>query len=283
MDATGDSHMNDRLDSSNTISAIATDHLNKRIVELGLQNIKDQIFRLIQPSICISTDPVDDDAMAAGASKFGGHPDLPPETHWPRCSRGPLGFAGQIALKDISGTQAARMLPKEGLLSIFIYQDGETGYQPGIVDGVTDDTQILYTPPNQTLVRVPVPDDINNETGIAEACRLTFSESCDLPDPEDHISALNAAEIAEFRDQQHYENLFQLREDLRSFGHHILGYSVHLQTSDPAPGPDWLHLLCLSSDSNLYWSWSDGGHLSVFVHKKDLTNGTFSRVFGYAS
>jgi uncharacterized protein (TIGR02996 family) len=245
------------------------------LVEFGLVDVKDLVFGLARPIVTIAAKRVREDRNGTGSSKFGGHPDLPAGVPWPACEKGPLGFLGQIALRDLENSQVARELPPDGLLSFFAYQ--EDGYQPGVVDEVPGDTRVLYTPASRPLERQLPPPDLDVEfNGIFPTCRLAFCESWDLP-------AADATALPELQEEARSEGLFELRARCHPFGHHLMGYSVHSRTTDPSPGPDWRHLLCLDSDERLGWNWCDGEHLAVFVREEDLRTGTFARVYGYAS
>jgi uncharacterized protein (TIGR02996 family) len=258
--------------------------LLKGIIEYDLVDVKDAILSLARPIVTITTKPTKDSLIGVGDSKFGGSPDLPSSTDWPRCERGPLGFLGQIALPDLKRAQVARQLPTDGLLSFFAYQNYISGYQPGVVEGVAGDTCVLYTADPAGLQRREPPDDlgkVGNE--ILPACRLAFCETWDLPDRDDNLPRKYAVDLKKLRQGERGERLHEVRSDCHPFGHHLLGYSVHFRTSDPSPGPEWPHLLCLDSDDNLGWSWCDGEHLAIFIREKDLQRGNFTRVSGYAS
>jgi uncharacterized protein YwqG len=258
--------------------------LIKGIIELNLLDVKDAILHLARPIVTITTKRTKENLIPIGGNKFGGHPDLPVDVGWPRCTKGPLGFLGQIALQELQGTQVGRALPRDGLLSFFAYQNFHTGYQPGVVEAIAGDTQVLYTPGSASLQHRKPPDDLNEDgNAILPACRLVFCETWDLPDREDTLPRRYAADLRKLQKGGRGERLHDVRAKCHSFGHHLLGYSVHFRTSDPSRGPDWSHLLCLDSDDHLGWSWCDGEHLAVFVHEKDLRSGRFARIFGYAS
>jgi uncharacterized protein (TIGR02996 family) len=254
------------------------------ILQSDLADVKDTVLRLARPIVTIATETVKEGQIGVGGTKFGGHPDLPSGVEWPRCAEGPLGFLGQIALPDVKNKQAARALPGDGLLSFFAFQNFETGYQPGVIGAPEGDTRVLYTPAAATLKRRKPPDDLG-EAGndILPACRVALCETWDLPDSKNNLTRTYAADMKKMQKGERGWKLHEVRSKCHSFGHHLMGYSVHFRTSDPSPGLDWLPLLSLYSDDNLGWSWCDGEHLAVFVHEDDLRNGSFARVYGYAS
>jgi uncharacterized protein YwqG len=257
--------------------------LYEGIIAHDLINVKNSVLRVARPIITMTTEPVDS-PIGIGGSKFGGLPDLPENVAWPTCEPGPLGFLGQVALAELQYTQAASTLPKDGLLSIFAYQDFNTGYQPGVYPDIPGAMSILYTPGAAALKSRTPPDGLNHEAnGVLPTCRLALCESYDLPATKDIVPAALARDLAHFDEGDRSWNLHEVRGKCHSFGHHLMGYSVHFRTDDPSPGPEWTPLLCLGSDDNLGWSWCDGEHLAVYVHQEDLKNNTFRRIFGYAS
>jgi uncharacterized protein (TIGR02996 family) len=259
--------------------------LYKGIVEHDLIEFKDEVLQLARPIVSIKTEPLDESEIPVGDSKFGGQPDLPPDTEWPSCKAGPLGFLAQFALADLKYTQIGCRLPKDGVLSVFVYQSWNTGAQPGNWD-CDNDTQLIYSPGSKKLARRNPPAGLDAEgNGIIQSCRLTMCEEWDLPSlrdmvPESHVAALQKlAAVLRYPD----DRLHDMRVARESFGHHLMGYSVHFRTDDPTPGQEWTHVLCLDSDDNLGWSWCDGQNLSIWVHKDDLGRGKFDRIFAYAS
>jgi uncharacterized protein (TIGR02996 family) len=259
--------------------------LIRGIIEFDLVDVKDAVLRLARPIVSIATKRTRESMIMVGGSKFGGHPDLPNSVEWPTCAEGRLGFLGQIALADLKNTQVSRSLPNDGLLSFFAYQNFVSGYQPGVNEAITGDTQVLYTPGSAALTRRKSPDDLNQDgNAIFPTCRLVLCETWDLPDSEDKLPPTYTADMKPFQQRERGWQLHELRCQCHPFSHHLLGYSVHSRCpSDPSPGTDWLHLLCLDSDDNLGWSWCDGEHLAVFVHEKDVASGRFTRTYGYAS
>ncbi len=67
--------------------------------------------------------PEDEDeppALALGAARFGGQPDLEPSAPWPVAPDGePMIFVAQIKLEDLAAERCSEELPAQGLLSFF--------------------------------------------------------------------------------------------------------------------------------------------------------------------
>ncbi len=278
--------------------------LFRGIVEFDLIEVKDLVLQLALPAVAIKTTPSPDDTMTLGSTKFGGCPDLPSSFTWPRCAEsivdeypavkdGCLGFLAQISMTDMRTTLIASRLPEKGLLSFFAYEND--GFQPGVAATDVGDTRIFnILDGTDELERTARPEDTEWYTDPAEPCRLVMTETWDLPHwspdegPEEYANRM--VELEEAYGEKYDDDLDDLHEKLSNLrykcigaDHHLLGYSIHNRTSEPSPGSDWVHLLCLSSDDNTGWNWCDGEHLSIFSHQEDLRNGTFKRVFGYAS
>jgi uncharacterized protein (TIGR02996 family) len=255
------------------------------ILEAELVGARELVLKLARPMVTIATKKVKESAISVGDSKFGGLPDLPKGIEWPKCDQGPLAFLGQIALRDLQGTQAAHVLPKDGVLSFFAYDND--GAQPGNFQPEEGVTQVFYTADAKQLIRREPPKDFD-ETGyeILPTCRLSFCESWDLPEYGDKYPSTNAKDMKKLAKADPDHQLGEIRWKCRPDGHycnHLLGYSCHFRTDDPSPGADWSPLLCLGSDDNLNWNWCDGEHLAIFVHEQDLRKGKFTRIYGYAS
>ena len=109
-----------------------------------LTEYADTIVNWVRPVVGIQTQPIDEDSIPIGGSKFGGHPDLPKELPWPTVSDGPLGFLGQINFNEIQNSLASEYfgLPEQGLLLLFAFQDD--GIQPGTWDAGDDLVKTVF-------------------------------------------------------------------------------------------------------------------------------------------
>src|SRR5262249_21894728 len=152
---------------------------------------------------------------------------------------GPLGFLGQIALSDLTDTQVAHSLPREGLLSFFAFQSFESGHQPGAFPEIAGDTCILHTRESETLKRRQPTDGHDEGNAILPACQRTMREGWDLPDISDNLPRKLAAELKKLQKGDRGGALDKLRSKVHEhFGHPLLGYSVPLRTSDLPPAPE---------------------------------------------
>lgn len=242
--------------------------------------VRARVEAWVRPVARLHAEAASDDELAVGASKFGGAPDLPPDLTWPTSPYGPVGFVAQLDLADLAGTAAAGFyrLPRQGGLVLFAAHDWENGMQPGVVergeDGswvpVPDLCHLFFVPPGVTRVRREPPEELEETEQIYPASRLAVSETWDVPWADD----VEAPELEDL--------LRGLREHGRGASR-MGGWSIHARTGEVCPGADWYSLLTLESEEVQEWSWADGERLEVFVHRDDIADQSFRRVFGYAS
>ncbi|HET6261117.1 MAG TPA: YwqG family protein [Chloroflexia bacterium] len=161
-----------------------------------LPRVARELESLVQPSVRIRTQRVDEDSIPAGASKLGGHPDLPREISWPLSStlvdvedipQGddepwngiPLAFLAQLSLTDVAEYGLSDVLPRSGMLYFFLEVSDETYF--GAVLEQRDSWRVLYYDGDLSLlVRAPYPDGLPGE-GHFPACALQFSREITLP------------------------------------------------------------------------------------------------------
>ena len=241
-----------------------------------LWSLRDIILRYAKPRLAITPEAIGIGDPPMRASRFGGIASLPADMPWPTYSEGPLGFLGQISLREIQHTQAARHLPDTGWLAFFADIWG--------VYGTAGDTQVMYVAEDCDLAWREPPKNIREDFGESfpsTPCRLVFTETWDLPDESDLV-------VSE-TDQQRMKNatprvyLNDVLPNQPEFDCHLFGYSRHARTSDPSPSVEWQNLLCVGSIDSLGWNWCDGEHLAVFIQGEHLRARDFSQVSGYAS
>lgn len=250
----------------------------------NLTPMKDAVLKLARPIVVIESKKVRESRIPVGSSKFGGRPDLPSDVDWPSCELGLLNFVCQINLHELAGSQISTQLPRTGLLSMFVYQNSQTGIQPGVhkIEGMT---QLFYSTGN--LSRRKAPPTIDPELGIRPACRLSMWESWDLPDDVESVNADDRKRFSEIEEycEQYREDykLGLLRRDLDPLHNsYLMGYPRHYRCSGaPNAGPTRTHLLSLSSDDQPGWCWCDGDRICVHVETDNINDNSFRRAYGY--
>jgi uncharacterized protein YwqG len=253
------------------------------ILELNLLSTMKAIFEWTRPIVTIETVPTDESSIPVGTSKFGGRPDVPNGFAWPKCDLGPMGFMGQIAFKNLRHSQATSRfgLPTDGLLLLFVFQGD--GIQPGVVERRGDRwreieglTRGIFVKGGIRLHRHAPEVKLDEWNELLPCCALHMADGLDLPKAKDTEDAVL---IAADEDWQ----VSDLRNKINQSEHWLMGYPVHGRTDNTSPGKDWTGLITLGSDDNLGWNWCDGEHLDVYIHGESIKDGTFAKIYGYAS
>ncbi|HEX8230680.1 MAG TPA: YwqG family protein [Chloroflexia bacterium] len=166
------------------------------MIRSGLPRLSIELESLIQPSIRIGTQPVSEDSLPVGASKFGGQPDLPPEITWPLSATLvdvedipgeddtpwtgiPLAFLAQLNVPDVAEHDVEGALPSSGMLYFFLEVSDETNFGSYVEE--RDSWRVLYYDGDSSvLVRTPYPIDLPEE-GRFSACKVRFGHEITVP------------------------------------------------------------------------------------------------------
>ncbi len=227
------------------------------------------LLRLAKPALTFKSAKTSEANLDVGASKLGGRADLPSETKWPTYHKEPLAFLGQFNLADLSASFVCRELPNSGVFSVFYFPDEEDERE----SDPKGTFRVFHFPNVSKLARREPPEELA-ATGRYKSCRLTFTETLTLPDPESPWRK----ELT-FKDDDEAEDHYQetVLDALGGLGHRILGYAPSLQ-NDVHRRKEMRHLLTIDSDDNPDWMWGDGGLLYFTINEEYLKAGQFDRV-----
>jgi hypothetical protein len=210
-----------------------------------------------------------------GGSRIGGLPDLPAGVPWPlrAPARGrspespPMSFVLQVNLAEVAELDANKVLPPEGLLTLFYYWDDDAGGDAG---------RILFFPaPLPELRRPTAPTDLDEE-GRYRAFSLEPRAEWTLPD-RTNLGVEEEPDLeAWFTLRDAVEEAQGLRE--RTGVHRLLGHPNWIQSSVLDEG-DVLLLQADSDDSEdgPGISWGDGGRVFCTLSEADLRAGKLDR------
>lgn len=209
------------------------------------------------------------DTMKVGATKLGGLPDLPPGSKWPEHEGVPLTFVGQLRLEDVA-KQGESRLPKTGLLSFFVADEGDSYCEKAVV---------LHTKDAAKVARLEVPATFQIRRGgrparrVLAACAVTFKKTLTVP------SSSNPAVTEHLGDdaQERYSEHVNLEPD--DVLCQLLGFRYH--GYDAENSDDNRLLLRVTSDAQLDSTFGDDDPLDFYIPKKDLAAGKFDRVYPY--
>jgi uncharacterized protein YwqG len=236
--------------------------LNKHIDELELNDYAQFLTSIARPSIELIWS---DAPIAAGTSKFGGSPDVPPDFQWPQHRLGPYRFIGQVNLSLIP--KYPTDLPDKGLLSFFYAHDDEGEMfwgDPGFV-------LAFYFESAQAVRPIVAPEAVR----FGPTSAIDFEVSADVPE-----WPWSDADVANWPiDESRRDDYWELRCQLRSGFGHLLGYPFNTTLAyDPTPGPGWCSLLNLGSNPYMQWCWHDGDRLVTFIENRRLREADFSEI-----
>lgn len=243
----------------------------------------DRIFEAARPALMINPFLAENE-VAIGASKFGGLPDLNRDEPWPEFNGKLHAFLGQINLSEIGETQASTSLPKNGLLSFFVYN------QPGdpAASGAEGAWKVVFTSDTSQLGRRDPPKPLLEGCEVAPECTLEFEETLDLPyvstselgtDYEDRSTGcLRARELGVTGAlSEGYEELLQELMPEREERSHLLGWSHPQVGCDDPLGADFRNLVTIASEEVCGWCWADGHQLYYGVVDEQMKRNKFDQ------
>ncbi len=247
-------------------------------------------------------------APKLGASRFGGWPDLPEGSEWPRSDDRPMAFLAQVNLAEAHAAQPDLRLPKEGLLSYFLGCTGEV-YTPEnderecyMADILQDRPAaaepgwaVIYSPASGRLARF-----VNDDSPLPQLFNpaLMRFQAGGKALPDEHSAAMAMLDLSPAARADYFEMIGQLQSS--NAGHQLLGYPTLIQYTPPelyceangfdfpaAPETDefreferraseWVMLLQLFSDQNVDYLWGDAGNLYFYIRRSALEQFDFS-------
>jgi uncharacterized protein (TIGR02996 family) len=245
----------------------------------GFPELKPPLLKLARPALRMVKKSAKDATLAVGASKIGGRPDLPPGYAWPKGKECKAtyndettgveelaGFLAQVNLAEVAHTQAAKDLPKSGLLSFFSFQDGEND-NPDVIGA-----KAVYFPDATGLARTDPPEPLTQGNTEMPAERLTFAETLDLPErnsgPWEGELLPGPAASEDDDDDADYDVVFDHFRTLNF--DNVLGHARSTSGGDPTPSKLYRHLILLRN--------SQGCRLHIQISKANLAAGKFGKI-----
>jgi hypothetical protein len=247
----------------------------------GFAKVAGKVAGASLPAVTVDLAQRSREPIARGGSRFGGRPDLPAGTAWPRCQGRPQTFLAQIRLRELPG--AARELRRHGgTLLFFTSIEFETDVQDyGLWAGAC--TTVVHARAGAKLRRTALPAG----TLRMVPSRPRFTVRPDVPgfalDEEFLMAPLRDVTIRD------WEGWYEVRDRLLGrprLEHVLLGYSHAPNGGDDCSeraeraSDTWRHLFTIGPDDHLGFSVADAGRLQVLIAPADLRAGRFDRVCG---
>lgn len=179
------------------------------------------VEKYLKPYIKINM-PINPRGIKVGQSKFGGKPDLPLDTEWPKYDKEPMVFLGQLNINDFKKLDVENILPSSGIIYFFVHfktPESEWGAEyEFIVD--KNKYSVIYTD-KENLTTMEFPKELPDVYHFKEQ-ELVFNLMYSLPVRE-------SLEIKYFKDVDE-NNLSYFNEKFASGeGEQILGYCSPIQ------------------------------------------------------
>lgn len=254
-----------------------TKDVRKAARKAGFGELADRLVRASRDAALVGAGKAAAAPAELGTSRYGGDPDLPVGTRWPRCKGKSQSFLGQIRLSDLP-PELKELRRLGGTLLVFSHVEFEepdyTEY--GLWAG--DCSKVVHAKPGAPLQRVARP----KRTLDIVASPMRFRARPDIPDTTfDRVlmPPLEAITIADEDVEQYWELRWALLGKSRD--DQLLGYSGQPNGGDDCsaraerPKDTWRHLFTFMN-----WEVADGGRLQLLISPKDLRRGRFDRVCG---
>lgn len=234
----------------------------KAFADAGLEGVYE---KLAQRAVLMLPTRVEEAELELGATKLGGHPDLPARTKWPRASKQPLTFLAQIDLAEVAPLLPEGALPEAGLLSFFLANDPEGAA------GYCEKAKVLFSEPGAELVRREVPEDFYDV--IFQAAKVELHATVTLPSPTNkHVGKVLRGKKRDVYEDQVYEAC----DAAEPLVPQLLGFRRHGYDAEE-PGTSEM-LLQLPGDDQTDMEFGDVEILGIYLARKRLEAGDFSRV-----
>ena len=279
------------------MSILDLDMWRAQLADAGLGRYADELSALVEPSIRLRAEPADESALAIGATRLGGRPDLPHGVSWPTFRDAPQSFIAQLDLDELSGLAGAERLPKNGLLSFF-YDAGQRvwGFDPEDRGG----WHVLYTPAGDALHRTDFPGSLDKDARYDTRVLIPTVEQTFAPWESSDIESLGLtpAEVSA------YGNLVPDPDDTAT--HRLLGHPDPIQNDmqlecqlvtsglycgdetgydDPRAAAlkpratSWRLLLQIDSEEEAGMMWGDVGRLYYWLRRDHLAERRFDETW----
>ena len=194
----------------------------------GIQkNDKEDLIKMIRPTIGIKTKTREDKNIKIGTSKIGGKPDLPQDFIWPKVNNKSMLFCAQYNLSELTKFDNENILPGNGFFYIFLGLDDQ--YKE--FNGINQEFKFLYSK-SEKLIRTYFPKDLGENHSFKTAL-IEYFQFYTIPDDQNH----NLFEMDKrYEDLNFYFNeptedlIADLYPDMDNL-HQILGYDRHIQSS----------------------------------------------------
>ncbi|AIQ50772.1 hypothetical protein R70331_04020 [Paenibacillus sp. FSL R7-0331] len=253
--------------------------IRKMLEEAGLGEYWDTLKYQILPGFYMVPTMTDENEIKLGASKIGGHPDLPSSFQWPSWRNHPMSFVAQINLEEFPMNLVNPEYPSTGILYFFYVYDYELWYTDEDYDeDKMNNNVVYYVPETAELVRMKPPAALSEEQ-IFKSAILEKKLELTLPD-SDYLEANGLMNNKEDLDRYSLDFKPDFMDTYeREIGFRFLGHMSALQYGGHPS--DEIQLFQADSDYEIGMEWDSFGLLHFFIKADDFKKGFFENVYTY--
>lgn len=261
------------------------------VEEFALQVYQDVLLAQVRPAVYLLCG---EPGEPAGASRIGGHPDVPANFEWPMEADEALTFLLQLRLSDLPAFEG-NPFPATGLLSVFIGLDEPASDVPHRI--------YLFPDANALTRREPPTEETASDTFrevAPHALHLQLGQ--DLPRWATNAHTAISDEMTE-DEQNAFDDLIRALEPKNTVGK-LLGHAAGIGNDpredayvvrevnpnylykydqraklDMREAERWQHLLTIESADELDLCIWDAGYLQFLIERNDLKALNFAQVY----
>lgn len=195
------------------------------------------------------------DAVALGATRLGGSPDLAAGACWPIFDGRPMAFVAQVNLAEVARLDPSGALPPSGLASFFcapadLHREGGS--------------HVIFTGAEETLTEVEPPAGLGAHERHRPVELYAQRELSAVPWESEAVERLGLSREQQFA----YRDVTQADDEVPA--HRMLGHPDIIQNDPRDADPDLCLLLQVDSDEAAGMEWGDAGRLYYWIRPDDL-------------
>ncbi|MBK7805394.1 MAG: DUF1963 domain-containing protein [Saprospiraceae bacterium] len=158
----------------NNLDQIVSFILNSEAIKIEKSD-KEELIKMIKPTIGIKTKSCNDNNVKVGKSKIGGKPDLPKDFNWPTSDNKSMSFCAQYNLSELTKLDKENVLPDKGFFYIFISL---------ALKGTKQDFRFIYSE-SENVCMTEFPEDLEENESFKTAL-IDYFEYYTIPDDENY-------------------------------------------------------------------------------------------------
>lgn len=275
-----------------------TANIQTTFIAAGLSRLLKDLHFITQTSIRLTATPVDESTLKVGASKLGGHPDLPPGILWPEWKGLAQSFLAQIRLDDVHPYDIDKRLPQHGMLWFFYDAKQQTfGSDPTDLGGwrvIFRENDFSHLQRMQAPAQLPASSQFH-ACSLSFASEISLSQQPELAIPNfdwtDEEVRLYETLLATFPNPVEHAMIHHrllgnpdtLQDDMRLecqlVSHGITDIQDPRVAELSQEAMDWQLLLQIDSDEHAGMRWANNGMLYYWIKKADLQAAHFDRTW----